>query len=237
VQAVNATAGLFAGDEVQWRVSVGPGARLRLVSPSASRVHRARRGLDGGDAAVEARLDQRFAVAAGASLEVWPELFIPHGGCRYFQRTRIDIEPGGELLFWEVLTPGRVASGEAFAFDWLRWATDVFCDDRLIARERWRLAADDPGSLSGWRGALVEAPYCATAFLVSPRLTDASPAWQRIHDLQPPEDGGTLRVGVSRLKSDGWMIRLLAADGAAMRRTVAAIRAELDWDAPHGRTL
>ena len=68
VHTVNATAGLFAGDAVDWRVRVEAGARLRLVSPSATRVFRHARpgGEISGD---DARTDQTFHVGgAGAWL-------------------------------------------------------------------------------------------------------------------------------------------------------------------------
>jgi urease accessory protein len=46
------------------------------------------------------------------------------------------------LLFFESLAPGRVASGESFAYTELEWATDVRCDTVLVARERYRLTPE-----------------------------------------------------------------------------------------------
>ena len=232
VHAVNSTAGLFAGDLVEWKVNVEPNARLRLVSPSATRVHRATRDTAPPSTLEPARTEQLFRVGAGGWLEVWPELFIPHAGCRYRQTTRLEIEPGGELLFCESLAPGRVASGEAFAWESLRWATDIHYGREHIARERWRTPpAGEPGRLAGWQGALgVPAPYYATVFFVAERVGETAPCWQQIHDLQAddtPASGAPVRIGVSRLRAAGWTIKILARDGVSLRRTLARVRAAL----------
>ena len=178
VHAVNSTAGLFAGDRVEWRIDVEPGARLRLVSPSATRVHRAAREGVPPEMLAPAHGEQQFRVGGGGFLEVWPELFIPHAGCRYRQTTRIEIEPGGEGLFCESLAPGRVASGEAFAWESLQWATDIYHGGEHVARERWQMRPGaEPDPLAGWRGALgVPAPFYATVFFVSDRLGAKLPA-------------------------------------------------------------
>ncbi len=235
VHAVNATAGLFAGDAVDWRVRVGAGARLRLVGPSATRVHRAARG--GIATADEAVAAQVFHVEAGGWLEVWPELFIPHAGSRCRQSTRVEVARGGRLLFCEGLAPGRVAMGEAWAFSSLRWATDIVHDGRPAVRERWHLQpAARPESVAGWRNAGAalgtDAPFYGTVFLVAEGIDAAHPGWQRLHDLQA-NDGdanspGPLWIGVSRLGGTaGWAVKVLARDGAVLRRTLGLIRTEL----------
>ncbi len=233
VHAVNSTAGMFAGDVVEWQVNVEPGARLRLVSPSATRVHRAARE-DARPASSEpARSEQTFRVGASGLLEVWPELFIPHACCRYRQTTRIEIEPGGELLFCESLAPGRVASGEAFAWESLQWATDIRYGKEHIARERWQMqpGVTRPDPLMGWKGAFgVPAPYYATVFFVSERIGETDPRWQQIHDLQREDTSAMcspLWIGVSRLRTAGWTIKILARDGAVLRRTLGQVGAVL----------
>ncbi len=232
VHAVNATAGLFAGDAVDWRVRVGAGARLRLIGPSATRVHQAARG--GIETADEAVMAQVFAVATGGWLEVWPELFIPHAGSRCRQTTRVEIARGGRLLFCEGLAPGRVAMGEAWAFDALRWATDIVYDGRPVVRERWRMQpAVHPASVAGWRDAGTalgtDAPFYGTVFLVAEGIDAAHPGWQRLHDLQGDgERDGPLWIGVSGLGgAAGWTVKVLARDGAVLRRTLARVRTEL----------
>jgi urease accessory protein len=210
---VNPTAGLLAGDRIDYHVEVEAGARLMLTTPSANRVHQMRGG--------HAEVRQDFHVAAGGWLEVWPELLIPQGGARYRQQTTIRVEPGGGLLFLETLAPGRVAFGESFAYTELEWATDLLVGDEHVARERYKLCGGDE-SLAPLR-AQFSAGYYASVFVVAPELSTSADCWPRIHELHEEYAW----VGVSQLVHCGWVVKVLAADSISLRRKCAAIRAEL----------
>ena len=213
VNIVNPTAGLLAGDRVQYDVAVESGARVLLTAPSASRAHRI---VDG-----DARVLQEFRVASGGWLESWPEMFIPQGGARYRQRTTVRIEEGGEALLIEMIAPGRTASGEVFAFTELDWETEMFLGETKIARERYALSPDSP-TLTALRLQFPEA-YSASCFVVSPHLRADAECWQRIHDLHNAEAW----VGCGALVRGGFAIRVVAAGSVALRRTVGAIREEV----------
>ncbi len=148
---VNPTAGFFDGDSLEINVEVTAGAKLVLSTPSASRVYRARSGA----AAVSC---QRFSIAENASLEWIPEPFIPHAGARYVQRTSIDLHPSASLLYFDWIAPGRVAMGEIFAYQNLRWELDLTLGGNLVARERYDLKPDDD-SLEALRAKFPAAHY------------------------------------------------------------------------------
>ena len=143
VHVINQTAGLFGGDALGLRVKVEPRAGVLLSSPSAARFH--------PSAGRDVELEQHFEVKAGAFLDVYPEIAIPQRDSRAQQRTRIEVEPGGELLYLETLAPGRVASGETFAFAKYAWKTDVRLGGRLILRgtRRPNAARLQPGRPAG----------------------------------------------------------------------------------------
>jgi len=212
VNVVNPTAGLLQGDVIECDVAVESGARLLLTSPSASRAHCMASG--------RAMLRQHFRVAAAASLDVWPEIFIPQGGARYHQRTLAEVAPGGELLLGEMLAPGRVASGEAFAYEQLRWEMDLQHAGSLIARERYTLAPGTPG-VDAIRGAFPHA-YYASLYAVSPALSPVSDCWAAIHQLHHARAW----IGVSQLRT-GWVVKVLAAGSLDLREIVSRIRREL----------
>jgi urease accessory protein len=217
VNAVNPTAGLFAGDRIDFDISVETGARMLLTAPSASRAHRVK---DGAGALVE----QRFRVARGAWLEVWPEIFIPQAGCRYRQRTEARVDEGGEMMLIEMIAPGRTASGELFAFAELNWDSSFYLADDLIARERYAVTPASP-ALGAMRAIFPEA-YYASAIVISERLGklgEKEPCWQRIHDLHDLCDDSAW-VGCSALRRGGAAIRVLASGSIALRRKVAEIR-------------
>ncbi len=138
VTIVNPTAGFFDGDRLEMNARVDSGSRLILSTPSSSRVFRTRSGN-------AATCDQTFQVASGGFLEWIPEAFIPHSGASYVQRTRIDLEEGASLLFIDWISPGRVARGEVFEFESLRWELDLRVRGKLVAREKYTLAGPPEG--------------------------------------------------------------------------------------------
>ncbi len=133
---VNPTAGFFDGDQVDTLITVKPGASLVLSTPAAARVYQTRSGKPAAN-------HQQFRVEENAALEWIPEPFIPHAGASYVQTTKIDLHASASLLFFEWLAPGRVAKGEIFAYENLRWELDLRVDDHLIARERYNLCPDN----------------------------------------------------------------------------------------------
>jgi urease accessory protein len=210
VNVVNPTAGLFRGDTTHSSVRVEKGARLLLTSPSATRVHDTLGGWS--------QATQEFSIQAGGWLDIFPELFIPQRGARHRQRTRIDVEPGGELSFLEVLAPGRVASGEIFAFEELDWCTEIRLGGQSVARERFVLSARNK-SLHALKKFSPHA-YLATLFLITDRLDKTSACWDDIYAYQ--KEG--LWIGSSALIAGGWVVKILAGDRMALRRTVEQVR-------------
>jgi urease accessory protein len=212
VNVINQTAGLFGGDVLKTCVVVESGARVLLSSPSAARFHPS-----GGR---EVRIEQRFAVCAGAFLDVFPEISIPQRNCLATQATTIEVDPGGEALYLETLAPGRVASGETFEFNRFAWRTDVRLAERLVHRERATLSPTD-GSLAGLR-ALFPASYYAGMIVISP----ASEGWgvDFSHEVNAISRKNAVTMATTRLPAGGWSIRILAADALAMRKAIGGLR-------------
>lgn len=209
VQVVNATAGVFAGDELSMDVTVAPGASVLLTSPSASRIHTMPRG--------EATLTQHIRVDAGAWLEWMPELFIPQRGCRYRQDTRIELAAGSAAYLVETLAPGRVAHGEAFAFERIAWKTRVWRNGRLVLAEHYHL---DPADHSLADVAGTPPRYFANAVIVSP---DPMPLriWQETM-AEPPDTG--VRAGMSQPDPEVVLVRMLADSSDELKRALARLR-------------
>jgi urease accessory protein len=215
VNVVNQTAGIFGGDTITANVVVEPGASVLLSSPSAARFHPS-----GGR---EARLEQSFDIHSGGFLDVCPELSIPQEDSRSCQRTSIEIEPGGELIYLETLAPGRVASGEIFAFARYAWSTDVHLAGRLIHRERAALSPRD-SSISPLR-ALHPSDYYAGMLVISP----IAEKWDAdfSHTIAQIGMDGASKIGASRLPGGGWSIRILAADSRTIRHAITQARTEI----------
>jgi urease accessory protein len=209
---VNPTAGFFDGDVLTSEVQVAAGARLVLSTPSASRVYRTRSGA----AAVSF---QKFQVDEDASLEWIPEPFIPHAGARYVQRTEIDLHPTASLLFFEWIAPGRVAMGESFAYQHLRWELDLQLAGKLVARERYDLT---PGgdSLEALRAKFPAAHYLSV--YAAGTLAANWPA--EILDALNDEN---VYLGHGPLSGGVHVIRALCQDSLSARRLLESLRLTL----------
>ncbi len=210
VNAVNPTAGLFSGDAIRCTVTVETGAGLLLTAPSAQRAHRMPEG--------EALLEQHFRVQDGGWLEVWPELFIPQGGSRCRQRTRIEADAGGELLYFEMLAPGRVASGEVFLFESLDWEMDIFHGGERAAREKFSLSPGD-GSLHALR-ALYPAAYYGSCFAIGRAFFEDETLQETTAALNTPD----ATLGCSRLSRGGCVVKVLARTGPDLRKALRSAR-------------
>lgn len=104
----NPTGGLLQNDCHSIAVSVGAGARAHVTTQSATKVYTMPEGV------AEQRV--RLNVAAGGYLEYLPDPLIPYRDASLEQEVEVVCEPGGTLLFSDVITPGRVAMGESFRF-------------------------------------------------------------------------------------------------------------------------
>jgi urease accessory protein len=132
---LNPTAGLLDGDAHLIEVTARPGTRAVVTGQSANRVHPAHTSF--------ATQQWHLRVEAGASLVVLPGPTIPYRSARFFQRVRIDLEPGANLIWADVWLPGRYARGNAsewFCFERLIQELEVRRAGELVYRERfdWR---------------------------------------------------------------------------------------------------
>lgn len=209
---VNPTAGFFDGDLLESNSHVAPGAKLVLSTPSASRVYRTRSG-----AAAVSR--QKFRVEENGSLEWIPEPFIPHAGARYVQRTEIDLHPTASLLFFDWIAPGRVAMGEVFAYQHLRWELDLVLGGNLIARERYDLAPNDHSLVA------LQAKFPAAHYLSVYAAGEMAAHWPAEQlDALTNED---VYLGHGPLSGGVHVVRALCRDSLAARRLLESLRSML----------
>lgn len=219
VQVVNPTAGILSGDRFESDIAVGKDAALLVTTPSASRVFKMK------DGTAECR--QHFTVAAGGWLEVMPEPLVPHRGCHYRQATHIAVEPGGGLFFADLLMPGRVAHGEAWAWEKLCLEIDVRLGSELILRERFEQTGVELEALAELAGSGPAACF-GNAVLIAAE-TGEDQAWR---DAVAALHGNGLWVGVSPLRRGGWSIKFIAENGMRLRSGLRAVRQALSMRFP-----
>jgi urease accessory protein len=208
VNAINSTAGLFAGDAIETAVEVKAGAQMLVTSASASRAYR----MPAGNASVR----QSIRVETGAWLELLPALFIPHAGSNYFQETSVELQPSARFLSFETFAPGRVAHGEAWEFTRYESRFQIRYDARPIARDTYAITPQSP-SVRAVRDIFPAACH-ATCHAAGEDFPDTLLA--AISALHHPG----CWVGCTRLDAPAITIRMVSTDNIQLTRALTRAR-------------
>jgi urease accessory protein len=204
----NVSGGLLGGDQLTLKIDVGREAFAQIATTGATRVYRHRRGFS------PTTQCNHFAVGEGALLEYVPDATIPFAGANYMQRTSIELAKCAGLFWWEILAPGREASGELFQYDQFEMRTCVRACGRKIVEENicLRPASCKISSIAR----LGPFRYVATFYICRAGLDPST--WRSAEDylrrftteLTRP---GEILWGVSSLAADGLVVKCLALRG------------------------
>lgn len=202
------TAGLLDNDLLEVKAKVSAGAKAALISPAACRVHTMHAG--------HATVRQHYTVEAGGALDVWPAPLILQNDASLCQTTRLDVAADATVLLCEIVASGRAAFGEAFEFKRWRSQLRIYREGDLLAYENFS-CEPARGDAADWRGLHPQGSYASFYFLGPEPLDDLI---QTIHDLETPK----AMVGASPLREGGLGLKILAADGISLRKTVFLVR-------------
>jgi urease accessory protein len=147
---VHPPGGLVGGDTLDVGVTVGPGAHGLITTPGATRFYRST-----GELAAQRT---RLRVAAGGRLEWLPLEAILYSGCLAENHLSFELEPGAELMGWDVTALGLPHAGQPFA-------QGRFCQHLELPGvwlERGVLAADDTRLLTSPLG--LAGQHCMATF-------------------------------------------------------------------------
>ena len=103
---VHPPGGIVGGDALNIDIALAPDTHAVLTTPGATRFYRS------SGAAATQTLTARLA--AGARLEWLPQETICHRGALAENSMHFELEPGAEMIGWDVLSLGLPASHEAF---------------------------------------------------------------------------------------------------------------------------
>jgi urease accessory protein UreH len=223
---VCASPGVFPGDRLHHRVTVGPGARVLLASQSALQVHPA----CGPQAAA---VDAEFYVADEGELHCLWDPVIPFEGAHLVQRTAIHLGRDSRLCWSDALMSGRTSRGEAWRFACIDHELRLRVDETLSYLERYTLvptqrtcpdagprrATDDPTR----RWVAGESHYVGTTLVHHAAITP-----ELVQHLHHEHAGGEDVAGAVDFLDSGLMLaRLLGRGGAPFARARAALRASV----------
>jgi urease accessory protein len=103
---VHPPSGLVGGDTLDMQVSVGPGAHGLVTTPGATRFYRSEAGL--------ATQQVKAQVAAGGRREWLPLEAIAYNGCDALNRAVFELDPGAEMMAWDITALGLPAADLPF---------------------------------------------------------------------------------------------------------------------------
>ena len=133
----NVTSGVFACDSYDVTLRTEHGVDVTVTSPSATKVY----------AMPECTAKSRVLLEAlpVSRLAYLPQPTILQAGSDLCQETALVVHEGGQVIFCDVVTLGRLASGERLAFRRFQSRLRVrrSCDDALLYRECFTLEPDE----------------------------------------------------------------------------------------------
>jgi urease accessory protein len=204
----NVSGGLLGGDDLRFRVHVGNGSKAQLTTTSATRIYRHRPEFSA--------TTQRNEISVGenALLEYLPDTIIPFAGSQFLQETEIHLAEGAGLYWWEIISPGREASGELFEYEQFEMRSRVIAHGRNIVVENISLCPKKKNVNSLAR--LGPYRYFATFYVCllgrDARFWRAAEDHLRVLTSELTKSGETL-WGVSTLLTHGLVVRCLARHG------------------------
>jgi len=201
--------GLVGGDRILLELELEAHARAFVSTQGPTRVYR-------GEQSCESEV--RARVGAGALLLLLPDPVACFAGAAYRQHTQLELGEGASVACWDVLTAGRVACGERWAFRRYRAS--------LTARREGRTLLDDALLLEPAHGPLAArlGPFdaLATMLLAGPLVAEAAAQIRARIDAQPLSPGARLHAAASPIGADALLVRLAAR---SIEELLAAMRA------------
>ncbi len=201
----------MAGDHLDVAVTAGEGTACTIATQSAERLYRAL------PVAPPARIDTTFTIAAGATAEYLPQETIIFDNAAMTRRLTLNMAADASFLGVESLIFGRAAMGEDVHYARISDTITLRRDGKLVFRDALRLPERVAEALN--RPAIGNGARALATILLAGR--DAE---QRIDIVRGVL--GDVEAGAS-----AWngmlLVRVLAANGAMLRRFVTAVLAVL----------
>ncbi len=199
--------GIAGGDRLKVEIEWQQTTRTTVTTGAAEKIYRA-------GASDAARIETNLTIAAGAYAEWLPQETILFRQSRLERRCRIDLAGDARLLAADMIVLGRAASGERYGEGLLQDRWEIRRDGKLVYVDALRLDEENENALTDPAG-FAGAGAFGLLMLAAP---EAAGLADRARAVLPEGElcGVTVLNGVL-------IARWLAADGARLRKWVAAL--------------
>ena len=213
---VNTSGGLTGGDRFDAAIHVAPGARALVTTQACEKIYRS--------SGETAQIATHLMAAAGAQLSWLPQETILFDKARLHRTLAIEIEDSTTLLMMEAVLLGRLASGESLTAGSFRDSWRLRRAGRLVFAEELALEGDVAARLAP-RATLNGTCAYATILLAAADASERLTAARELLNNEAIEGGASTFDGLC-------VVRLVAQDGAALRRTLVPLLRTLGGELP-----
>lgn len=213
IMIMSASAGVMEGDTYKIDVELGRDSRVRLESQSYQKVHRMKDG--------HAAQHNSFKLENGAFLDYAPRPTIPFAGSGFCTSTECRMAEGSAFIYSEILSGGRVKSGETFEFREYRSGIRIYYGRELIFLENQFLCPQEQNleGIGFFEGCTHQASLGFFYDHINDELID------KLYGI--PEAMEDVPFGVSKTKKHGLVVRLLGTGSDRLENILGLLRDEI----------
>ena len=153
---VHTAGGMVGGDRLGLAITAEPNTQSLVTTAAAHKVYRSQ--------GAWSKQTIQLSVGAGAYMEWLPQELILFNGGRFQQSVRVDLEPGGIWMGWDITRFGRSARGETLQTGEWRSQTEIWQQGKPLWIDRQQLSGGSE-VLSSYNG-LAGYPVVGTFLLL-----------------------------------------------------------------------
>ena len=109
IYMMSSSGGILQGDEQKIDIIMGKNSRARITNQSATKIYKMEDGY--ASQYINIRCQE------GSYLEFVPHQIIPFKSSRFYQEVNLEVDENAVLIYSEIISAGRIASGEKYDFD------------------------------------------------------------------------------------------------------------------------
>lgn len=132
---MSSSGGILQGDEQKINVVMGENSTARITTQSATKIYK----MENGYASQYIDIHSK----EGSYLEFVPHQIIPFKSSRFYQEVNLEVKKGAILIYSEIISAGRIASGEKFDFDLCFLRTSASRNGKMLFTDVMNLSHKD----------------------------------------------------------------------------------------------
>ncbi len=196
IYMMSSSGGILQGDEQKIDVVMGRNSTARITTQSATKIYK----MDGGYASQYINIHSQ----EGSYLEFVPHQIIPFKSSRFYQEVNLEVEENAVLVYSEIISAGRIASGEKFDFDLCFLRTSTHRNGQILFTDVMSLSHKDKVNLESVFGGkdIFSTVYVISSSIQIERIVD---------EINLATENTSLLASCSSLPHDcGIIVRILA---------------------------